>query len=299
MTIEAAGVVLHDRDGRFLAVHRPRRDDWSLPKGKLVADETPQAGAVRECQEETGVVAALGAPLDTVRYTVTGEPKRVRYWRAGIRADGGFAPSKEVDERRWCVASDAADLLTYRVDAELVAQSARVGPTTPFGILRHAQAVKRAAWRESDAYGAKTDALRPITFDGFAEADQLVPLLDAYGFDHVVSSPSRRCRQTVLPYVAHVGLRLHDDARLSEEGHREDESGTAAAVAELARDGRRVLLCTHRPVLGTVLSSLTATLDVADDVPADCLEHRLQLAQLIVLHRAPDGTVVAAERIPG
>ena len=48
-----AGCVVRD-DGRVAVVHRPRYDDWSLPKGKLDHGETFEDGALREVFEETG-----------------------------------------------------------------------------------------------------------------------------------------------------------------------------------------------------------------------------------------------------
>ncbi len=44
-------------------IHRPRYDDWSLPKGKLEPGETEPVAAVREIEEETGFRAHLGPPV--------------------------------------------------------------------------------------------------------------------------------------------------------------------------------------------------------------------------------------------
>ena len=85
-----------------LLVHRPRYDDWSLPKGKLDPGEHPLVCAVREVEEETGHRVVLGRPLPRQRYTVSGRPKVVQYWvaRADDRAAewGGTA---EIDQHRW------------------------------------------------------------------------------------------------------------------------------------------------------------------------------------------------------
>ncbi len=120
----AGGVVLRRGDGgrlEVLAVHRPRYDDWSLPKGKLDDGETSAAAAVRELREETGCECALGSELPTVRYRDRrGRPKEVRFWTAEVVEDHGFAPSDEVDDRRWVPAGSAATLLTYAADRDLV-----------------------------------------------------------------------------------------------------------------------------------------------------------------------------------
>ncbi|MCD6728369.1 MAG: NUDIX hydrolase [Solirubrobacteraceae bacterium] len=118
--VHAAGGLV-ERDGLIAVVHRPRYDDWSLPKGKLDPGESWEHAALREVEEETGLRCELGDELDEVRYhDARGRPKLVRYWR--MRATGGeFEPNDEVDELRWLAAADAARLLTYRHDRELVA----------------------------------------------------------------------------------------------------------------------------------------------------------------------------------
>ena len=113
--IEAAGGVVAD-DGRVALVHRPRYDDWTLPKGKLDADETFEEAALREVWEETGLRCELVRELPPTRYTVRGRPKVVRYWSMSVVEDPGFEPNDEVDELRWLSPADAAALLTYDRD---------------------------------------------------------------------------------------------------------------------------------------------------------------------------------------
>ena len=101
-------------------VHRPRYDDWSLPKGKAEPGEDPAQTAVRETREETGYACELGAPLPTVRYAVKdGRPKEVRYWAARAGA-GGFAPGDEVDRLEWLDPDAARRRLTYDHDRPLI-----------------------------------------------------------------------------------------------------------------------------------------------------------------------------------
>ena len=120
----AGGVVV--RDGRVAVVHRPKYDDWSLPKGKLDPGETWEQAALREVEEETGVRARLGRELEPVRYTHKGRPKVVRYWV--MDAEGGeFSPNAEVDEVRWLPPGEAQALLSYPADRRLVA-GAQPGP---------------------------------------------------------------------------------------------------------------------------------------------------------------------------
>ena len=101
--------------------HRPRYDDWSLPKGKLDPDETFEAAALREVEEETGVVARLAEELAPVRYRDDkGREKLVRYWLMDVVDEGRFTPNDEVDEIRWLEPGAAGALLSYGRDAELV-----------------------------------------------------------------------------------------------------------------------------------------------------------------------------------
>jgi 8-oxo-dGTP diphosphatase len=119
----AGGVVL--RDGRIALVHRPRYDDWSLPKGKLDPGEDWETCAVREVREETGLRCTLGRELSSTSYTDRkGRAKVVRYWLMDVFADDGFTPDDEVDELRWVAPAEAATLLSYPHDAELIEEVA-------------------------------------------------------------------------------------------------------------------------------------------------------------------------------
>ncbi len=119
--IRAAGGVVIDAAGRVLVVHRPRYDDWSLPKGKLDRGETSEAAALREVEEETGVRCDLGDELPPVRYDVKGRLKEVRWW---IMRPVSLAPPEErddeVDELQWLPPAEAAARMTYPHDAELI-----------------------------------------------------------------------------------------------------------------------------------------------------------------------------------
>jgi len=122
--IEAAGGVV-TRDGLFAVVHRPKYDDWTLPKGKLDAGETFEQAARREVEEETGLRCTLLRELPSTEYSVRDRPKIVRYWLMRVDSDPGFEPNDEVDELRWLSAADAAALLTYDRDKEVVEAALR------------------------------------------------------------------------------------------------------------------------------------------------------------------------------
>ena len=126
----AAGGVLWRHNSDLAApevaiIHRPRYDDWSLPKGKVDPGETEPVTAVREVHEETGLRCTLGRELSSTSYTDRkGRAKVVRYWLMDVTADDGFTPDDEVDELRWVPPADAAGLLSYPHDAELIEEVA-------------------------------------------------------------------------------------------------------------------------------------------------------------------------------
>jgi 8-oxo-dGTP diphosphatase len=121
----AGGVLLRsgDRGVEVAVIHRPKYEDWSLPKGKLDAGEDFEQAAVREVEEETGMQGEPVAELSSVSYRDRkGRTKLVRYWL--MRPLGGeFAPGSEVDELRWLDPEAAGELLSYEHDAELVREA--------------------------------------------------------------------------------------------------------------------------------------------------------------------------------
>ena|SRR5579862_1317379 len=118
--VRAAGGVLV-RDGHVLLVHRPQYDDWTLPKGKLVEGESWEDGALREVAEETGLVCELGEEVGRTRYVDSrGRNKEVRYFR--MTSDGRAEAQNEVDEVRWVALEQAAGLLSYARDVELLSR---------------------------------------------------------------------------------------------------------------------------------------------------------------------------------
>jgi 8-oxo-dGTP diphosphatase len=117
--IRAAGGVV-SRSGtsglEVLLVHRPKYDDWSLPKGKANVRESDEACALREVEEETGLRCELGPELATTHYVdAQGRPKRVRYWLMTPVA-GDLEFRHEVDDARWLSLEEATEVLTYRRD---------------------------------------------------------------------------------------------------------------------------------------------------------------------------------------
>ena len=120
MTVRAAGGVVR-RNGKVLLVHRPKYDDWTLPKGKLDEGESWEDAAVREVEEETGLRCSLGPELASTWYIDSqGRRKRVRYWLMQPES-GTFAPTSEVDEIAWLDPAAATQRLSYDRDREVLA----------------------------------------------------------------------------------------------------------------------------------------------------------------------------------
>ncbi|MEY2463552.1 MAG: 8-oxo-dGTP diphosphatase [Acidimicrobiaceae bacterium] len=123
----AGGVVWRmGADGpEVLVVHRPKYDDWSLPKGKREPGETDEQCAVREVDEETGLRVTLGRELLPTSYRDRkGRQKVVRYWEMTVAVPTPFVANDEVDGIRWLSLDAAAQLLSYPRDADVVASFA-------------------------------------------------------------------------------------------------------------------------------------------------------------------------------
>lgn len=119
----AGGLVVRRRGGhlQLVVVHRPVHQDWSFPKGKLEPGETLDDAALREVEEETGMACELLRFIGHTEYVDRkGRPKTVAYWIMAATG-GSFAPNEEVDLLRWMHLDEAAHLLSYARDQELVA----------------------------------------------------------------------------------------------------------------------------------------------------------------------------------
>ena len=115
--VRAAGGVVRSGD-EIGVVHRPRYDDWTLPKGKAEPGESDEECALREVEEETGLRCEIRSLLGTVSYTDRhGRPKTVRFFEL-TPLDGSFAPNDEVDALRWLSPTAAAETLTHESERE-------------------------------------------------------------------------------------------------------------------------------------------------------------------------------------
>lgn len=214
---------------QVLVVHRPRYDDWSFPKGKAEPGESMVLTAIREVAEETGRQIVLGRYLGKARRRlVSGRKKRTLYWAAqvlpeagpgeGLRAAVKPASKREIDKVRWWKVEKAARKLTHADDKRLLArlvdwyESGQL-QVHSLVLVRHAKAVSRATW----GYGINSEITRPLVMGrGQAQARDVAALLSAYGVGELVSSPWRRCVDTLAPYAHGCGLDLRSDEAFTE-----------------------------------------------------------------------------------
>lgn len=214
---------------QVLVVHRPRYDDWSFPKGKAEPGESMVLTAIREVAEETGRQIVLGRYLGKARRRlVSGRKKRTLYWAAqvlpeagpgeGLRAAVKPASKHEIDKVRWWKAEKAARKLTHADDKRLLArlvdwyESGQL-QVRSLVLVRHAKAVSRATW----GYGINSEITRPLVMGrGQAQARDVAALLSAYGVRELVSSPWRRCVDTLAPYAHGCSLDLRTDEAFTE-----------------------------------------------------------------------------------
>ena len=252
----------------ILLVHRPKYDDWSLPKGKSEPDEHILLTAVREVWEETCVRPVLGPRLPTVEYISWGYPKRVSYWSAfssGLEA----APGNEIDAVAWLPLTQAREQLAGTHDDPVIS-AFQPRETVPLILVRHASAGRKADWPGDDES-------RPLDAQGAADARALARLLACFApAARVISSPALRCTETVRPFAAGFGGTVEAEARLARHGRSAGfSSRTDLAdalrhlLSDLVAERRPAALCLHRENLPDTLAAACAVLGAPAAVPAD------------------------------
>ena len=100
-------------------------------------------------------------------------------------------------------------------------------------LVRHASAGKRDEWDAAD-----TD--RPLDERGKEQAAHLPEVLARFTIERILSSPAKRCLDTVGPLAAARGLTVEPREELCEE--RQDREGHTL-VRSLA--GQNVIVCGH------------------------------------------------------
>ena len=262
--IRAAGGVLWRTSAsgavEVALVHRPRYDDWSLPKGKLRRGEHPLVAACREVAEETGIQATAGKRLDIEHYDTALGPKTVEFW-AMHGPDSPFTPTTEVDRLAWMSPADARWRLRYRRDAYMIGMLQALAASTltaPVVLLvRNARAVPASQWG-----GDSRD--RPLDAGGRDQAESLRRALPAFGPSRLLSADGTRFADTMRPLGAELGLPVATEPVFSEEEYAAAPGRGLARILELAGAGGTSAVCAPGAVIRHLLLTLAedARLDV-------------------------------------
>ena len=284
----AAGAVLWRSNGDSAApevavIHRPRYDDWSLPKGKVDPGETEPVTAVREVHEETGYTSRLGRRLAAVSYPVEQGMKKVRFW-AARSIDGDFTPNAEVDELMWLPVPAALKRLGYPHDRKVLRRfTKKPVDTQTVLIVRHGTAGSKSRYKGDDKQ-------RPLDKHGRAQAESLVGQLLAFGATEVHAADRLRCHQTAEPLAEELGVTIQNEPALTEEAYSDDRKRARQRVLEIAAGGGTPVICTQ----GKVIPDLIAWWCERDGVRPDKSRNRKGSTWVLSLSH---GRLVAADHI--
>lgn len=250
-SIWAAGCVLARtrKNGKpeYLIVHRPRYDDWSLPKGKLDKGESFLKGALRETKEETGFGGKKPRPIGSVGYlTKAGNPKVVRWWLADAKK-GKFKPNSEVDKIKWVTLGKGLMKLTYRNDREALDRANDMYLAKSAGMIY----LVRNAWAGERNDTDPDDWRRPLDKRGRKQRKVIRDLLMAHPITRIGSSNHTRCVETVDPFAKRLGVPVELEPALVEGSH---PHRLVRLIADLQEES--AVLCSHGDVISDLVGHL-------------------------------------------
>lgn len=275
----AAGAVLWRRNGHgeveVLLVHRPRYDDWSLPKGKVEPHEELITCAYREVLEETGFDVTFGPFVSEIEYFVPEGLKKVLYWSARVtNPDHHFTPNSEVDLIGWFGLEEAIQQCTRESDREVIEAFLKVPyDSYPLIFLRHAKALVRDEWNSDDED-------RPLDLLGQQQAKRMLATYQVFGLKQIHTSDALRCHDTVYEMARALSIDLTVTTAVSEYTWKKPKGKEKAKeyVKELVKINEPILLCSHNPVLPRMLEKLTKKIDF------DRPENKLKPGEAWILH---------------
>jgi 8-oxo-dGTP diphosphatase len=282
----AGGVVArrgHEASVELLLVHRPRFDDWSLPKGKLKRGEHALAAAVREVFEETSVLGAPGIRLPTASYQVWSGPslvdKHVEYWAMTVTRADLFVPTNEVDRVAWAPIAQALQALSYPHDRRVVGAYAELPVLhRPVVLLRNASADPSG---RSASVGNGPDDERSLDEQGVRQAAALATLVPLFGPGRLISAEPLPCRQTMAGIAAALDLGIDIDGRFADGA---DATIAAQALRGLADPDTATVVCGQGELMSSVLAILAGRAEP---------EHRVAVGDAVVLCFAGDELIAA------
>ena len=292
--------MISDDDFELCLVYRPKYDDWSWPKGKNEPKESHRHTAVREVGEETGYAVTLGPHIAQIEYPLENEGKKsisksgaknssqnnnktevvkqIHYWmmreideNAAMKRLPAFGPIKpakptEIGNVIWLTPSKARRKLTHDSDRKVLdafLEKLHAGQTEykTLILVRHGKAESRKSWQGSEA-------TRPITPLGSAASYALCRELACYAPNRIVSSPWKRCVETVATFAHDSSLYIEQIAELTEDHHENKPKSTLSVlISEIqnldcnaqnteANINNSTVMCLHRPIIGTFFDYL-------------------------------------------
>jgi 8-oxo-(d)GTP phosphatase len=258
--IVAAGGVVWRRDieGEIevLLVHRPRYDDWSLPKGKVEEGEALISCAYREILEETGLSIKLGPYVGSVEYYVPDGLKNVAYWSASLVEDhSSFHANEEVDQIIWLDLQSAAFRATRDSDREILVRfSATPYDSSALIMLRHGKALERTEWQGEDED-------RPLQLVGQLQSKRMLSLYQVYGVEEIHTSDAVRCLDTVALMAKSLQITPVITNAVSEYTYKKNKEKAIEYAKDLIKKKKQIILCSHNPVLPRMMEKLTKKID--------------------------------------
>jgi 8-oxo-dGTP diphosphatase len=245
-------------------VHRPKYDDWSIPKGKVEGEESLIACAYREVVEETGFAVRFGQSLGSAHYEVNGLPKTVTYWSARLLGEQGKPNPEEVDAVRWMSCEEAKEQLGSDSDRQIVETFQSIEPDTkPLILLRHAKAIERQEWAGED-----TD--RPLSSLGERQAKRMLTNFLPFAVEEIHSSSAVRCYESITPLARGLNVDFFFTDSLTEEVFHKNNERPFKYVQRLLVNDFTTLVCSHNPILPSIVSAFVDKFGV--EVPSTKLE---------------------------
>jgi 8-oxo-dGTP diphosphatase len=276
-TVLAAGAVVwrFNEEGQVVVflIHRPRYDDWSIPKGKLDEGEQLIACAYREVIEETHLRVKFGPFITEAEYYVADGLKRVSYWAAHAYDHADlFVPNAEADEARWLTIEDAIELATRESDKEVLS----IFFKAPFDaqtliMLRHGKALAREEWLGEDSD-------RPLAQLGSLQAKRMISIYQAFNIEKIITSDAIRCYDTVEPLSRALDIKLEVQKDVSENTWKKDKEKAIEFAKEIIKREETTIVCSHNPVLPRMLEKITKKIDF--DYP----DNKLQPGEAWIIH---------------
>ena len=264
--IVAAGAVIWRKNSEkkieIAVVHRPRYNDWTLPKGKLESGETLISCAYREAQEETGLSFQFGPFLGSVEYLTVDGPKIASYWAAKyIPQNHNFTPNNEVDLLEWWDIEKALKTLTRTTDKEIV---------NKFSDSPYAKALAREEWQGEDED-------RPLEVIGQNQARRMMVNLAPYQIVEIHTSDAVRCYDTVLAFARALSIDPLVTREISEYTFKKNKEKSLDFIKDLAEQVSKsesaTVVCSHNPVLPRMLGKLLKKSKIADkEIPTGKLQ---------------------------